>query len=126
MTSLLATWTEPTSTGGCWPLYFFGKTAYDNCVNRFNIAQIQSVPQNAAAAGYPPNVVAAAQAAADQQSRQVPTDTQSIDTLYNLPSSPFIPSIAPGTSPFDPSTWPTWAWIALGLGGAVVAWKVLK
>ena len=121
----LATVTAPPDPADCWPYYFFGKGSYDACVNRLSTAQIQTVLQNAVAAGYPSDVVAVAQAAADAAAAQVPQDTQTIDTSYALPSSPFQPSLGPSFSWTDPTTWPVWLWIALG-GGTLVAVKLLK
>lgn len=122
----LATVAAPPDPADCWPYYFFGKSSYDACVNRTGVAMVQTVPQNAAAAGYPPNVVAAAQAAADAQAAQVPQDTQTIDASYDLPLSPLMPSLGPGFSGLNPSSWPLWLWIAFGLGGSLVVVKLLK
>lgn len=100
-------------------------------------AQVLSVPYNAAQAGYPPNVVAIAQQAAEQQIANTPADVANVSAAVEnsqVGQSPLTyfgnlalnPNVQTPADPFDPSTWPTWAWIALAAGGAVVAWKVLK
>lgn len=114
-----------TDASWCWLNYLFGKSSYDACVTAANQAQIQQVANNAAF--YYPNSPAAqvAQTVATQQEAQVPGDVQTIDASYNLPSSPFLPSFPPGSTPGSPSTWPIWVWVALGFGGLVLV-KALK
>jgi hypothetical protein len=70
-------------------------------------AQIQSVVQNAVAAGYPPNVIAAIQQEAAAQEAQVPSDTSVILSGYNTPAASL-------------STWPWYAWAAIAFVGIVV------
>lgn len=111
---------------GCWLMYVFGKAAYDNCVNTAGIAQIQSVANNAQAYGYPQSVQDVANQTAAYQESLVPGDTATIDSLYNLPSSPFLPSLNPGFDPGDPSTWPIWIWIVVIGGGGLLAVAALK
>ena len=113
-------------TTGCVWDYLWGKSSFDACLTAANQNQIQTVANNAAqyyGANSPTTQVA--QAIATQQEAQVPSDVQTIDTSYNLPASPFIPSLGPGVSLGDPSTWPVWLWIALGVGGLVLV-KALK
>ncbi len=113
-------------TSGCVWDYLLGKSAFDACLTAANQNQIQSVVQNAQAAGYSPAVIAVAQQMATQQEAQVPADTQNTDTFYNLPASPFIPSAGPGTNWADPTTWPAWAWMALALGGGLIVVKLVR
>jgi hypothetical protein len=62
--------------------------------------QIQSVPANAAAAGYPAPVVQATQAAADQQTVEFAADNAAI---WHPPTN-------------NPGSWPWYYWLAIGLG----------
>lgn len=121
-------------TSGCWWDYITGifsptqtaLEAYQQCLNEAGVAQIQSVPANAQTY-YGPNSVAAqtAQQVAAQQIAQVPLDTQTITSDYNLPSNPFYPSIGPGVTS-DPSTWPTWLWVAIFGAGTLLVVGALK
>jgi hypothetical protein len=67
--------------------------------------QIQQVAVNAASAGYPADVVAATQAAADEQSAGYAADNA---VIFNPPIGP------------QPSTWPWYYW-ALLAGGVFLA-----
>jgi hypothetical protein len=117
---------DPSDVGGCWMMYVFGQGAYNSCIAAGNNAGIQSVPSNAAAYGYAPNVVAAAQAMATQQEAMTDSDIANVDTFYNLPSSPLIPSTGPGFDLGDPTTWPAWLWIAIAGGGGLLVWSAVK
>jgi hypothetical protein len=88
-----------------------------------NYQQIQSVPANAAAAGYSPEVVAIAQRTADTQSAQLPADAASIANYY----STSFPGLNLTGAVLDPlSTVPPWVWL-LGLAaGGLLLMRTLR
>jgi len=88
--------------------FFFDKPAWDACQNALAVAQIQNVPQKAAAAGYSPTVVQVAQQEADLQSAQVPGDTTSIADYYGAGQLLYTPQTQ--------TALPTWAWVGLAFG----------
>lgn len=98
--------------------FFLNPSAWQACANKAGQAQIQSVPANALAAGYSPAVVAAAQAAADQQASLVPADTASIAT--SLGAGQLLNDLTSGTA------LPTWAWALIAVGGAILVIKFLR
>lgn len=119
--------TDSPNYAWCSWLYFFGLNSLENCLTKASQEQIQSVADNASTYYGPnSNVAQVAQQMATQQEALVPQDTQNIATFYNLPSSPFIPSTGPGFDPTDPSTWPTWLWIALAAGGGLLVIRTLR
>lgn len=98
-------------------------------------AQIQSVPLNAQAYGYAPNVVQVAQDVAAQQMVNTPADvTGATATVENSQVSQ-SPLTAFGNWALNPNVnatgsndiWglPWWAWIGIGIGGLVIV-KALK
>jgi hypothetical protein len=104
------------SDGSCSILdFFFDPASWRACQQALEVAQIQSVPQNAAAAGYPANVVQVAQMAADQQSSNAPADVANVASFYNA-----------GQLTVTPFAWPWWAWALIAGGVSLVAVKVLK
>ena len=119
-----------------WWMWFEGN--YLTCIQQPGLmteqnAQIQTVPYNAAQAGYPANVVATAQAAADAQMANTPADvanvTQAIENSQ-VDQSPITyfgnELLNPNVVPQPPSAWPTWLWVLLAGGIGVVAYKLLK
>jgi hypothetical protein len=100
----LAAVLSPDTSCSTWD-FFFNPTAWQSCEAALATAQIQSVPINAAAAGYSPNVVAVAQATADAQTDFVPSDVANMAQYYGAGQI-----VTPGSIP-------TWMYIA----GAVAA-----
>src|SRR5271166_1990910 len=104
---------------GCSYLDFFVNSArWQACQMQREIAQIQTVPQNAAAAGYPTPVVQVAQDTADQQSADAAGDSSNVASYYGA-----------GQVLYDPqnqTALPTWLWVLLAGGIGVVAYKLLK
>lgn len=85
--------------------FYFDPASWKSCVAETEKAQIQAVPTRAQAAGYPSDVVATAQSAADQASGSVPSDVASVSSTY-----------AAGAL-IQPSVTPWWIWAALvGIG----------
>jgi hypothetical protein len=104
----------PTASSCSYWDFFFNAPAWQACQRQAAVAQIQSVPANAAAAGYSPDVVAAAQAAADAQIAQVPSDVAYIASTDNA-----------GTL-VTPASVPAWVWY-VGIGaGALLLIAALK
>lgn len=91
-------------------LLFTGE--YQACVQKQSLiaagqAQIQTVPDNAVAAGYSPEVVAVAQQTATQQESLVPGD---VNAIASLPSG----------------VTPPWVWLALAGGGVLLALNLFR
>lgn len=108
-----------THSSGCsWWSFYFDKPAWLACVNAAGVAQIQSVPQNAQAAGYPQPVIDVAQATADEQSGMVPADNLNIGSFYGAGQLLYTPG--------NQTALPTWAWIALAVAGGLVVVKMVK
>ena len=113
-TNLLNSW----AGGGCaWTYFYFNRSAWDACTKAQTDAQLQTVPDNAAAAGYPPNVVAVAQAMANQQKLLTAGDVANVSNFYGAGQILYTPQTQ--------SSLPTWAWIAIAAGVGLVAVKVL-
>jgi hypothetical protein len=94
--------------------FFFNSAAWQACQRGLSTAQIESVPINAAAAGYPAAVVDVAQAAANQQIAQVSSDVANVATTYSAGTPVTLASI------------PWYLWAALGVGAFVVVRGVSK
>ena len=78
------------------------------CTDALNAQQYQSVPINAAAAGYPASVVAVAQQSADENTALIPVDDASVYGAY---------------APTAATAIPFWAWVA---GAAVLVLAVTR
>lgn len=94
--------------------FFFNAPAWQTCQQGLAVAQIQTVPANAAAYGYPAAVVSAAQAAADAQIAQVPSDVADVATVYSA-----------GTVA-TPASIPTWLYIAGAIAGGLLVIAAFK
>jgi hypothetical protein len=101
--------------------FYFNQAAWTQCAQAAIAAGPQTVPANAKAAGYSPDVVAAAQTAADQQSSQAAADAQNIATYYGAGQLLYTPG-----SPNNPLGLPNWLWFSLLAAGGLVLWKVLS
>lgn len=101
--------------------FYLDPAAWEACQTQLEVAQIQTVPANAAAAGYPSYVVQTAQDAANQQSAQAPTDTANIANYYGAGKLLYTPG-----SPNNPLGLPMWLWYSLLAVGGITLWKVLS
>lgn len=100
---------------GCnWWEFFTSPASWSACQTAQEVAQIQTVPANAAYYGYSPAVVSAAQVAADQQSGFAVSDTNDIATQYSAGQLVTTSSI------------PTWLWVAGAIGGGLLLIAALK
>jgi hypothetical protein len=115
----------PSASDVCsvWDFYF-NPTAWNVCSQQFIAAAPQSVVANATAAGYSPDVIAAAQAAADEQSSHAAADAANIANFYGAGN--LNPFFTPGSPPGSPTNWPLWVWIAILGGGGLLAWSMVK
>lgn len=98
-----------------WWDFFANPTKWSTCEAVKEQAQIQSVPQRAAAYGYPAPVVQAAQQAADQQSAQTATDVGNVSQCYE-PGTLIATPCGPGSE----AQTPTWVIAALLVGGVLL------
>ena len=120
-----AGWPNPNPNSGVdqcstWD-FFFNPSTWKACETAQGQAQIQTVPQNAAAAGYSPSVVAVAQAAANQQSAQVPADVANVAQFYS--AGQLLANVQNPSSPFG---LPTWVWWVVGGIASVFVLKAVK
>jgi hypothetical protein len=114
MATALAAPTSPSQPScSSWD-FFFNSAAWQACQRGLSTAQIESVPINAAAAGYPAAVVDVAQAAANQQISQVSNDVASVANTYSAGAPITLASI------------PWYFWAALGVGAFVLVRGVSK
>jgi len=105
----------PSTTPSCstWD-FFFNDAAWQACQRGLEVAQIQSVPANAAAAGYSPDVVAVAQATANEQSGFAPADVSNISTFYGAGQL------------VTPAAIPTWLYVVGAIAGGLLVMSAFK
>jgi hypothetical protein len=94
--------------------FFFNPSAWQACAQAAEVSQINSVPANALAYGYPANDVAVAQAAAASQAAYAASDSSDVASYYQA-----------GTL-VTGSSIPTWLWIAGTLAAGLVVIEAVK
>lgn len=100
--------------------FFFNPSAWQACANTAAQSQISTVGTNAKTFGYTDPVVAAAQQSGAVQQAQVPADTANIAGYMGAGQVIYNPQ-----NPQNQTALPTWVWVALAGGAALVLIEVL-